>query len=501
MIHDWIKRNLFFLRKIFFLVFSSRIKPLDSQNLRWNERDFLGAGTFGNVYKGTYNDQGEHKRVAIKVLKTVDISNDKEFQRETSALSCLNHHNIIRFYGICEINLEPSKWSIVMEFANLGTLFDHFQNDNLTPSHASKACLDMYHGLQYLHSKDYVHRDMKMENILLVGNLERGFRAKIADFGFSRRTTTQIMSAYCGSWNYMAPELAQDSVQYNYKVDVYSSSIIVFEVFTKQRFPFPDGNPMQKLQAIRRSDKPQIPAYIPRTLQTLIAKGWSRQPQERPEVYKFIEAFEELIETYSNMGDLPENTVQINTQNQAQSIRKEIFSGAIVFAFQWDPDLEEGNSRQLRTKMLDDIKKNYSQAAQILPSVLTSLENVPKHTFMDADKTPGSNRSQKIERIYTWDRCMKLVGNAAVGHSGYLGLCLSMLKIDVGLDVLVIGARGYIESLVSQLVGPQGKVTVVDTSKTRIDEFRTLMRQIAPGKNIAYHHVNNYEISGMLNKV
>ena len=96
---------------------------------------------------------------------------------------------------------------------------------------------------------------------------------------------------------------------------------------------------------------------------------------------------------------------------------------------------------------------------------------------------------------------MKLVGNAAVGHSGYLGLCLSMLKIDVGLEVLVIGACGYIESLVSQLVGPQGKVTVVDTSKTRIDEFRTLMRQIAPGKNIAYHHVNNYEISGMLNKV
>ena len=88
-------------------------------------------------------------------------------------------------------------------------------------------------------------------------------------------------------------------------------------------------------------------------------------------LFKFIEAFEELIETYSNMGDLPENTVQINTQNQAQSIRKEIFSGAIVFAFQWDPDLEEGNSRQLRTKMLDDIKKNYSQAAQILPIVLT----------------------------------------------------------------------------------------------------------------------------------
>eukprot|EP00093_Oithona_nana_P001530 01530.XXX_2081_1498_1 [CDS] Oithona nana genome sequencing. len=74
-----------------------------------------------------------------------------------------------------------------------------------------------------------------------------------------------------------------------------------------------------------------------------------------------------------------------------------------------------------------------------------------------------------------------------------------MLKIDVGMDVLIIGARGYIESLVSQLVGPQGKVTVVGKSKPRIDELRTLMRQIAPERNITYHHVNNYEISGMLN--
>ena len=163
--------------------------------------------------------------------------------------------------------------------------------------------------------------------------------------------------------------------------------------------------------------------------------------------------------------------------------------------------MEEGNSRELRTKLVDDIKKNYDQAAQILPHVLTALQNVPKHTFMDADKTPGSSRSQKIEKIYAWDNCMNVVGNSFIGQSGFLGLKLSMLKIDVGMDVLVIGAFGYNESLVSQLVGPQGKVTVVDTSKTRIDEFRTLMRQIAPGKNIAYHHVNNYEISGMLNKV
>ena len=173
----------------------------------------------------------------------------------------------------------------------------------------------------------------------------------------------------------------------------------------------------------------------------------------------------------------------------------------MVFTYQWDPKLEEGNSRELRTKLVDDIKKNYDQAAQILPHVLTALENVPKHTFMDADETPGSSRSQKIERIYTWDKCMNVVEKTYVGPSGYLGLRLSMLKIDVGMDVLVIGAFGYNESLVSQLVGPQGKVTVVSISKPRIDELKTSMRKIGPDRNIEYHHVNNYEISGMLNKV
>ena len=255
-----------------------------------NDANLLGGGGFGKVYRGTYLDQGKHKDVAIKVLKSVDISMTKGFQQEVSTLSCLKHLNIIRFYGICETNPRTSECGIVMEFANLGTLKNHIQD--LTRLQASKACLDMFQGLQYLHSKEYIHRDMKLENILLVGDLHRDFTAKIADFGMSR-ITAQVMTKFLGTPMYMAPELVQDSVRYNNKVDVYSSSIIVFEVFTKERFPFPyDPNPIQQIQAVRRSNKPQMPCDIPRRLQTLIVKGWSRQPQERPKVEEFIEAFE-----------------------------------------------------------------------------------------------------------------------------------------------------------------------------------------------------------------
>ena len=149
----------------------------------------------------------------------------------------------------------------------------------------------------------------------------------------------------------------------------------------------------------------------------------------------------------------------------------------------WDPDLEEGNSRDLRIKMVKDIK---NQASKILPRVLTALEIVPKHKFMDVDKTPGSSHSEKIKMIYTSYNYHHGVGNTTVEPTKKIGLKLSMLKIDVGMDVLIHGGNGYNESLVSQLVGPQGKVTVVDYSKPRIDELRTLMRRILPHQNITY---------------
>ena len=152
----------------------------------------------------------------------------------------------------------------------------------------------------------------------------------------------------------------------------------------------------------------------------------------------------------------------------------------------WDPDLEEGNSRDLRIKMVKDIKKNYHQASKILPRVLRALEIVPKHKFMDLDKTPGSSHSEKIKMIYTSYNYHHGVGNTTVEPTKKIGLKLSMLKIDVGMDVLIHGGNGYNESLVSQLVGPQGKVTVVDYSKPRIDELRTLMRRILPHQNITY---------------
>ena len=142
----------------------------------------------------------------------------KGFQQEVSTLSCLKHLNIIRFYGICEINPKTSECGIVMEFANLGTLKNHIQD--LTRLQASKACLDMFQGLRYLHSKEYIHRDMKLENILLVGDLNSGFIAKIADFGLSRVTGVN-MSAGIGTSMYMAPETVVEPVQYDNKVDVY----------------------------------------------------------------------------------------------------------------------------------------------------------------------------------------------------------------------------------------------------------------------------------------
>ena len=88
----------------------SRIRLLDRRNLHCDYTHCLGAGGFGQVFKGTYYDQGVHKDVAIKVLKEnarLGKSQKETFERETSMASQLNHPNIIRFYGICETMQVP----------------------------------------------------------------------------------------------------------------------------------------------------------------------------------------------------------------------------------------------------------------------------------------------------------------------------------------------------------------------------------------------------------
>ena len=110
---------------------------------------------------------------------------------------------------------------------------------------------------------------------------------------------------------------------------------------------------------------------------------------------------------------------------------------------------------------------------------------------MNETRTPGSTRAEKLARVYQWNKSMA-VGTTFDCQPGYLGFKLSKLKIDVGHDVLLLGAFGYTEALVSQLVGPMGSVTVLDTRQNHMKIIQDQMKQCDSKRDIRYHLVNDY---------
>ena len=164
----------------------------------------------------------------------------------------------------------------------------------------------------------------------------------------------------------------------------------------------------------------------------------------------------------------------------------------------WSDEVEEENSRQLRQQMVQSIK-NSDHTGSICQRVYQALETVPRHFFMFDKRTPGNKRTEKIERSYDSSLSMAVGTREYECPANHLALRLSLMKINTGSKVLLFGAFGYTESLVSHLVGPFGNVTVVTRNAIDIHISKFLVDQ-SPIKNINYLLVDEW-IEGIKEKV
>ncbi|CDU20903.1 CAMK protein kinase [Plasmodium yoelii 17X] len=183
----------------------------------------IGKGSFSNVYIGTNILYGN--RV---VVKEVDKSKVKESNvyTEIEVLRKIMHKYIIKLISAYE---QEGYVYLVLEYLKGGELFEYINNNGpYSEQLAKKAMKRVLIALEALHSNGVVHRDLKMENLMLE-NVNDPSSLKIIDFGLASFLNSPSMSMRCGSPGYVAPEILRYS-SYGTKVDIFSLGVILYNI-------------------------------------------------------------------------------------------------------------------------------------------------------------------------------------------------------------------------------------------------------------------------------
>jgi|GEM_PF-1517066 len=248
----------------------------------------LGRGGMGVVYSARHPIIG--KRAAIKVLKP-SLSNNpatiERFIQEARSVNAIGHPNIV---DIFDFDMLPDgRRYLVMDLLEGESLRKRIKRGPLPPSEAAMVIDEIASALDAAHSKGFIHRDLKPDNVFLVANPGR-FDVKLLDFGLAKLTPGNAMvldrayrtatGAQLGTPDYMSPEQLRGDKNIDHRTDVYALGIVSFEILTGKRpRRFSDGSfdlagtPSAIVGAV-----PGVPAELAQLVETLLASEREHRP-------------------------------------------------------------------------------------------------------------------------------------------------------------------------------------------------------------------------------
>ncbi|KDD75764.1 protein kinase [Helicosporidium sp. ATCC 50920] len=285
---------------------------LDPDGLQILEK--LGEGEFGVVHRARWCGT----LVAAKILKASSDIAVGDFRSEVEILRRVHHPNAVQFMGACTRH-EP--YVLVTELMRGGSLADAFRlSKAFTFRRALEVALDAARGLAYLHNprraSPILHRDLKPGNLMLSGSAYQSQEevvfnsgvVKLADFGLSKTLPvnkhsmngTYKLTGETGSYRYMAPEVFRHE-PYNSLVDVYSYSMIVYQLFEHVP-PFQDLNPVEAARrAAMEHVRPgfvqlQAPSPEAAEIRALIQDCWAASADARPPLSEVCARLEKVMD-------------------------------------------------------------------------------------------------------------------------------------------------------------------------------------------------------------
>ncbi|XP_059296983.1 uncharacterized protein LOC132049989 isoform X2 [Lycium ferocissimum] len=259
------------------------------KNADLEELKELGAGTYGTVYHGKWRGTD----VAIKRIKRACFSGRssqeerliKDFWREAQILSNLHHPNVLAFYGVVPDGAGGTL-ATVTEFMTNGSLRNVLIKKDRSLDGYKKLliAMDAAFGMEYLHSKNIVHFDLKCDNLLVSLRDPQRPVCKVGDFGLSRiKRNTLVSGGVRGTLPWMAPELLNGSSnRVSEKVDVFSFGITMWEILTGEE-PYANMHCGAIIGGILKNTlRPPMPERCDPEWRKLMEQCWSADPEARP---------------------------------------------------------------------------------------------------------------------------------------------------------------------------------------------------------------------------
>lgn len=265
---------------------------------RYRLLELIGQGGMGAVYKAEDEFLGRNVAIKIFLANATGAADVRRQEDEVNILASLSHHSLVTLLDAAVDRTVPAlpRIYLVMELVEGADLQRKLARGPMPVRQLAQMAYDLAEGLEYIHSRGVVHRDVKPANVLLVdynGDNSRT-RAKLTDFGIALLAESERFTAEgsaTGSAHYMSPEQAKGE-PVGPASDVYALGLVLLECFTGV-VAFP-GQAVPSALA-RLLNDPEIPSTVPAAWAGLIGAMTARDPRDRPLARDLVLALRQLI--------------------------------------------------------------------------------------------------------------------------------------------------------------------------------------------------------------